>query len=148
MWCAFVRVGVRLPLPALSIRDGTGRHPCLRNRGPSWCGDARQVHGEVHPLPSAEEDPLAEAVVGPGGAGQVEGEVRQGCVLGGEGTGDDAEHTEVGGEVVIGLLEQLEGKVEFSLGDSLAKIEVDLIGHEDVASMRGKAQGSWGGDAE
>jgi hypothetical protein len=50
--------------------------------------------------------------------------------------------------VVIGLLEQLEGKVEFSLGDSLAKIEVDLIGHEDVASMRGKAQGSWGGDAE
>jgi hypothetical protein len=49
---------------------------------------------------------------------------------------------------VVGLLEQLEGEVELGLGDALAKIEIDPIGHEDVASMRGKAQGSWGGDAE
>jgi hypothetical protein len=69
-------------------------------------------------------------------------------VLGWYGTGDDSEHTEVGGKIVVGLLEQLEGEVEFGLGDPLAKIEVDPIGHEDAASMRGKAQGSWGVDAE
>ena len=94
------------------------------------------------------EDALTEAVVGPGGAGQVEGEVRQRCVLGGECAGDDAEYAKVGGKVVVGLLEQLEGEVELGLGDPLAKIEVDPIGHEDVASMRGKARCSWGGDAE
>ncbi len=79
---------------------------------------------------------------------QVEGEVRQRCVLGWDGAGDDAEHTEVGGKVVVGLLEQLEGEVELGLGDPLTKIEVNPIGHEDAASMRGKAQGLWGGDTE
>jgi hypothetical protein len=50
-------------------------------------------------------------------------------VRGRDGTGDDAVDVQVGGEVPVRLLEQREREVELGLGDALAEVEVDAIGH-------------------
>jgi hypothetical protein len=47
----------------------------------------------------------------------------------GDSARDDAVDVQVGGEVPIGLLEQGEREVELGLGDALAEVEVDAIGH-------------------
>jgi hypothetical protein len=47
----------------------------------------------------------------------------------GDGARDDAVDVQVGGEVPVSLLEQREREVELGLGDALAEVEVDAIGH-------------------
>jgi small GTP-binding protein len=47
----------------------------------------------------------------------------------GDGARDDAVDVQVGGQVPVGLLQQREREVELGLGDALADVEVDAIGH-------------------
>ena len=91
--------------------------------------DARRVDGKVHDLAGAEEDPLPEAVVGAPRCGEVERQVCDRRVLGGDTAADDAVDTDVGGEVTVRALEQFEAEVQLGLGDSLAEVVVDSIGH-------------------
>ena len=58
----------------------------------------------------------------------------------GDGARDDAVDVQVGGEVPVGLLEQREREVELGLGDTLAKVEVDAVGHV-LASERTRPSG-------
>jgi hypothetical protein len=91
--------------------------------------DAHEVDGAVHGLTRAEEHALAEVVVRPPWRGEVHRQVGNRRVWGRDGTGDDAVDVQVGGEVPVRLLEQREREVELGLGDALAEVEVDAIGH-------------------
>ena len=87
-------------------------------------GDARKVHRAVHPLPGAEEDALPQSVVRGGRRGEVDRQVRDGRVRGGDRARDDPEDADVGREIAIGLLEELESEVELALGHPLSEVEV------------------------
>jgi len=88
------------------------------------------VDGAVHPRAGPEEDALPESVVGAGGGRQVDREVRDRIVRHGDRARDDPADAEVGGEVAVRALEQLEAEVQLALGDALSEEILEARGHE------------------
>jgi hypothetical protein len=72
--------------------------------------------------------------------GQVDREVRYRRVRRRDSTRDDAVDVQVRGEVPVGLLEQREREVELGLGDALAEVEVDAIGHVLASERTGPSR--------
>ncbi len=122
-----VAVRARVGELALETQEDA-QPPLIADRGDIG-RDAHEVHGTVHGLARAEEHALAEVVVRPPWRGEVHGQVGHRRVRRRDGTGDDAVDVQVGGEVPVRLLEQREREVELGLGDALAEVEVDAIGH-------------------
>jgi hypothetical protein len=102
--------------------------------------DAHEIDSAVDGLPRPEEHALAKVVVRAAGRGEVDRQVWDRRVRRGHRSGHDAVDVQVGGEVPVGLFEQDEGEVELGLGNPLAEVEVDAIGHV-LASERTRPSG-------
>jgi hypothetical protein len=124
-----LRVAVRARVGELALEAKEDAEPALVADRGHVGRDAHEVDGAVDGLPGPEEHALTEIVVGPRRSREVHGQVGDRRVRRRNGTGDDAVDVQIGGEVPVGLLEQGEREVELGLGDALAEVEVDAIGH-------------------
>ena len=140
-------------LLGVAVRSGVGEQPveleedaepAFLSRRRDLGRNAGEVDGAVHGLPGAEEDALAEVVVGPSGRRQVDGQIGNRRVRRRLGAADDAVHPDVRRQVAVGLLEQLEGQIQLGLGDLLAEVVVETVCHA-LPSGDGSPQGQSAG---
>lgn len=60
--------------------------------------------------------------------------------------GDDPAHAQIGGEVAVGSLEELEAEIELGLGDTLPEVVVDAVRHVAASAYVKRRAGTRGRD--
>ena len=104
--------------------------PALVRRAAHLRRDPRVVQREVHALTGSVRDALPQPIVAARGRVEVDGQIRDGCVRRRYGAGHDPEQPDVGGEISVGLLDQIEGEVELTRASSRRRR--DDAGSRDV----------------
>lgn len=122
-----LRVAVGARIGELALKPEKDTDPPLIARCGDLCGQPCEIGRATDGAIGANEYALSKPIVSSRGSRQIDREIRNGLMLRRNRATDDAEDTNVGGKIAVSALKQIKGEVEFSLRNSLSKVEIQTI---------------------